>query len=168
MMNLVFASGFLVAQRFLTNGYFRGLEAHLEGKHATLFPEVPPLASSEERTPLLADAIQQKYPEGPVHIIPHSMGGLDSRTLIALNRHGLATPGRITSLTTLSTPHRGSPVADLLAGPRPDGLRRLTYDVISQAIEGLGIPTCALANLTTEHASRVPDVTGTHSHIRYS
>jgi hypothetical protein len=50
MMNLVFASGFLVAQRFLTNGYFRGLEAHLEGKHATQFPEVPPLASSEERT----------------------------------------------------------------------------------------------------------------------
>jgi hypothetical protein len=53
-MNLVFASGFLVPQRLLGTDYFRGLEAHLEGRHATLFPVVPPLASSEERAPLLA------------------------------------------------------------------------------------------------------------------
>jgi triacylglycerol lipase len=166
-MNLVFASGFLVPQSFLGNGYFRGLEAHLEGRHATLFPAVPPLASSAERAPLLADAIQQNFPEGPVHIIAHSMGGLDGRTLIALNRHGLSAPGRIASLTTLSTPHRGSPVADLLAGPRPDDLRRLTYDAISQAIAALGIPTGALSDLTAHSASRVPDVTATHPHIRY-
>ena len=166
-MNLVFASGFLVPQRILGKDYFRGLEAHLEGRHATLFPVVPPLASSEERAPLLADAIQQKFPQGPVHIIAHSMGGLDCRTLIARNRHGVSAPGRIASLTTLSTPHRGSPVADLLAGPRPDDPRRLTYDAISDAIGRLGIPTGALANLTTENASKVPDVTGTHPHIRY-
>lgn len=166
-MNLVFASGFLIPQHLLGINYFRELKEHLGDRHAALFPVVPPLATSEERARVLADAIQQQYPEGAVHIIAHSMGGLDSRTLIARNLHGLSAPGRIASLTTLSTPHRGSPVADLLAGPRPDGPRRLVYDGISQALGLLGIPTGALANLTTESASRVPDAAQTHPHIRY-
>jgi triacylglycerol lipase len=166
-MNLVFASGFLVPQHLLGINYFRGLEAHLEGSHATLFPVVPPVGTSEERAGVLADAIQQKYPEGAVHIIAHSMGGLDSRNLIARNLNGLSASGRIASLTTLSTPHRGSPVADLLAGPRPDGPRRLVYDGVSQALGLLGIPTGALANLTTVSALRVPDAAQTNPDIRY-
>jgi triacylglycerol lipase len=167
-MNLVFASGFLVPQQLLGIDYFRGLRDHLaRSGHAALFPEVPSTATSEVRARVLADAIQQNYPNGPVHIIAHSMGGLDSRTLIAANLNGLANPGRIASLTTLSTPHRGSPVADLLAGPRPDGARRLVYDGISQAIALLSIDSGALANLTTEAASRVPDAAQSHPHIRY-
>jgi triacylglycerol lipase len=166
-MNLVFASGFLIPQQFLGIHYFRGLDAHLAGRHDALFQVVPPIGTSEERARSLGDAIQQKFPAGPVHIIAHSMGGLDSRTLIARNHHGLSEPGRIASLTTLSTPHRGSPVADLLADPRPNDLRRVIYDGFSQALSGLGIPTGALANLTTEKASHVPDVTRSHPHIRY-
>ena len=166
-MNLVFASGFLVPQRLLGINYFRGLEAHLAGRHATLFPVVPPFGTSEERARVLADAIQQEFPEGEVHMVAHSMGGLDGRNLIDRNLHGLSNQGRIASLTTLSTPHRGSPVADLVVGPRPDGPKRLVYDAISQTIDLLGIPTGALANLTTESASRVPDVAQTHRHIRY-
>lgn len=166
-MNLVFASGFLVPQRLLGIDYFRGLEAHLAGRHATLFPLVPPFGTSEERAGVLGDAIQQRFPQGAVHIIAHSMGGLDGRNLIARNLHGLSNPGRIASLTTLSTPHRGSPVADLVVGPRPDGPQRLVYDAISQVISLLGIPTGALANLTTENASATPDVVQTHPHIRY-
>jgi triacylglycerol lipase len=54
-----------------------------------------------------------------------------------------------------------------LAGPRPDGLRRLIYDGISQAIGLLGVDTGALGNLTQESASRVPDAAQTHPHIRY-
>jgi|SRR5215813_972402 len=169
MKNLVFASGFLVPQRLLGINYFRGLKEHLQqvGAHAALFPEVPPVGTSDDRARVLADAIKQAYPEGEVHIIAHSMGGLDSRILIALNLHGLSAPGRIASLTTLSTPHRGSPVADLLAGPRPDDARRILYDGISQAVGLLGVDTGALANLTTQAASAVPDVIATHKHIRF-
>ena len=116
---------------------------------------------------LLADAIQRAYPDGAVHIIAHSMGGLDSRALIAHNFQGLSNPGRIVSLTTVSTPHRGTAVADLLAGPRPEGPHRLLYDGVDHAIHLLGVDTGALANLTTEEASRVPDVARTHPHIRY-
>ena len=167
-MNLVFASGFLVPQQLLGIDYFRGLREHLaRSGHAALFPEVPSAGTSEVRAGVLADAVRQAYPDGAVHIIAHSMGGLDSRNLIARNIHGLAEPGRIASLTTVSTPHRGSPVADLLAGPRPDGPRRVLYELISHAIGLLGVSTGALANLTTEAASRVPDTTQTHRHIRY-
>src|ERR1700693_665055 len=121
-MNLVFASGFLVPQRLLGIDYFRGLKDHIAkaGVHEALFPRVPPAGTSKVRAQALADAIQQKFPAGEVHIIAHSMGGLDSRTLIAGNLHGLSDPGRIKSLTTVSTPHRGSPVADLLGGPHPE------------------------------------------------
>ena len=168
-MNLVFASGFLVPQRLLGIDYFRGLPSHLQqvGTGEALFPPVPPTATSDVRAEILADAIQQAYPDGQIHIIAHSMGGLDSRILIARNLNGLATPGRLASLTTLSTPHRGSPVADLIVGPRPDDARRILYDAVSGAIELFGIDIGALANLTTAAASIVPDVIATHKHIRY-
>ena len=167
-MNLVFASGFLVPQHLFGIDYFRGIKAHVESAgHGVLLPVVPPTATCEVRAHALADAIAHAYPDGPIHVIAHSMGGLDTRTLIARNHHGLADPGRIASLTTVSTPHRGSPVADLLAGPTPQGPRRLVYEAVRQAIGLLGVDTGALANLTTEAASRVPDAAATHPHIRY-
>jgi triacylglycerol lipase len=166
-MNLVFASGFLVPQRVLGIGYFRDLKDHIGNRHATLFPEVPPVGSSANRAVKLAAAIQTRFPTGEIHIIAHSMGGLDSRGLIASNLEGLSDPGRIKSLTTVCTPHRGSPVADLVVGPRPDDARRQAYDAITQVIGLLGIDTGSLADLATQGAAALPDPTQTHPHIRY-
>ena len=167
IMNLVFASGFLVPQSIPGTAYFRGLEAHLAGKHATLFPDVPPLGSSEQRARRLADEIHARFPKDPVHIIAHSMGGLDGRVLIDRNHHGLSEPGRIASLTTLSTPHLGSPIADLVVGPPPASLNPVTYQLIRQLINGLGLASGAIGDLTTAGALRIPDVAATHQHIRY-
>lgn len=50
-----------------------------------------------------------KY-KGKFHIIAHSMGGLDSRYLIT----HLGGSHRIASLTTIATPHFGSPIADVV------------------------------------------------------
>jgi triacylglycerol lipase len=168
-MNLVFASGFLVPQHVLGINYFRGLEDHLTGKHETLFPGVEPLATCDARADELADAIiDRKFPDGPIHIIAHSMGGLDCRSLIGRNLHGLSDPGRIASLTTLSTPHRGSPVADLLLGEKPTDLLDLVmHKAVGNALDQLSIPTGALRDLTTAGALRIPDVEKTHRHIRY-
>ena len=47
-----------------------------------------------------------------VHIIAHSMGGLDARYLISTMGYA----SKIESLTTMSTPHRGSPLADAALG----------------------------------------------------
>ena len=47
-----------------------------------------------------------------VHIIAHSMGGLDARLMIV----ELGMAEKVASLTTIGTPHYGSPVADRLVG----------------------------------------------------
>jgi triacylglycerol lipase len=164
-MNLVFASGFLVPQGIPGIEYFRGVRARFEGPHRTVFPPVPPLGTSEARARVLADKIQVAFPEGRIHVIAHSMGGLDSRTLIDRDFQGLS--ARIASLTTLSTPHKGSPVADLLLGERPNDVRGELYDRLTAILNGLGVPTGALRDLTSDGASRIPDVARTHQNIRY-
>jgi triacylglycerol lipase len=172
-MNLVFASGFLVPQHVPGIDYFNGVEQRFTGRHQMLFPDVRPLAGCDERANELADAIvdaisNKKFPDREIHIIAHSMGGLDCRSLIGRNLHGLAEPGRIVSLTTLSTPHFGSPVADLLVGPKP-GIDppRFLYETARQVLGQLDIPIGALDDLTTARASQIPDVAKTHPHIRY-
>src|SRR3954464_12078276 len=166
-MNLVFASGFLIPQHVLKINYFNGVKQHFDGKHKMLFPDVGPLDTCEKRAGKLADAIDQEFPAGAIHIIAHSMGGLDSRSLIGRNLHGLSAPGRIASLTTLSTPHRGSPVADLLLGTKPDNISPLVHAAVAHAISLLSVPTGGLRDLTQEGASKIPDVVKTHPHIRY-
>jgi triacylglycerol lipase len=132
-----------------------------------VFPEVPPVARSADRAAVLAVAIQNRFPTGEIHIIAHSMGGLDSRILIARNLEGLSNPGRIKSLTTISTPHRGTPVADLVVGPRPEDDRREAYDAITHAIGLLGIDIGSVNDLTTQGAAAIPDPRQTHPDIRY-
>src|SRR5262245_20287703 len=118
--NLVFASGFLLPQSLFSGNdgesiYFRDVAAHVRPRHTAIFPPVSTLASSDERAQELADRIDAaQFPDGPIHIIAHSMAGMDSRHLIAANHHGLS--DRIASLTTLATPHHGSPIADLIVG----------------------------------------------------
>jgi triacylglycerol lipase len=167
-VNIVLASGFLVPQTVGPIDYFRDVKPRLEAKgHHVLAHKVPVVASCKVRAKALADAIQGEFKNDPVHIIAHSMGGLDSRMMIGQNFNGLGDKGRILSLTTLSTPHRGSPVADLLAGPKPHGVRRLVYETISHALGQLGFPFGALGDLTTEGAARIPDAATSHPHIRY-
>ena len=105
-MNLVFASGFFVPQAVLGKDYFRDLPQRYPD---ALFAKVSVLGSIEERAGELAAAIAAKFPTGDIHIIAHSMGGLDSRYLLAKNLNSLAS--RVASLSTVATPHWGSPVA---------------------------------------------------------
>ena len=126
--NLVFASGFLVPQRIAGQDYFKGLKA-IYPEATTLFAPVSPLGSVPLRAEELAKSIAAKFPAGPIHIIAHSMGGLDARCLLARNLHDLT--GRVASLSTISTPHLGSPVADLLLG-EPIGLEFPFRDFLAQ------------------------------------
>ena len=89
--------------------YFRGVPERLRALGIEVHrPSVLPLASVAARAEQLAAAIRA-LPAEKVNLIAHSMGGLDAR--YAISRLGLA--DRVLSLTTIGTPHRGSPLAEL-------------------------------------------------------
>lgn len=105
--------------------YFSGVAEFLRGrfKAAVIAPAVDPTAGIETRSEMLRGSIEaalaggQLQPKEAIHIIAHSMGGLDSRRMISkgcfIEAHGEKTS--IQTLATIGTPHRGSPVADLVA-----------------------------------------------------
>lgn len=74
-----------------------------------LIARVPATASIADRAATLEQLIGEKYPGREVNLVGHSMGGLDCRYLISQIQPKTFTP---VSLTTISTPHRGSPFAD--------------------------------------------------------
>jgi triacylglycerol lipase len=158
-MNLVFASGFLVPQKILGLDYFRGLPAKFP---EALFPRVAVDGHISDRAPALAEQIKQRFPAGEIHIVAHSMGGLDSRFLLSRNLLGLAE--RVVSLSTVSTPHRGSPVADLILGLIP-GVDAAPVRAFLNHFASIG--SGALDDLSTAAAVRFnkenPDV----PHVRY-
>ena len=72
-----------------------------------LFPQVSPTGGVAVRARALREQIERWTCE-PVNLVAHSMGGLDARYLIS----HLAMANRVRSLTTISTPHRGTSLAD--------------------------------------------------------
>lgn len=84
--------------------------------------------SIEENAQAIREKIQEVLEEqscGKVNIIAHSKGGLDSRYLITV----LGMGDKVASLTTISTPHRGSQLLYVI-----DRLPRWAYDRITSMI----------------------------------
>lgn len=97
-------------------GAFVGLEPALRADgHVVERVSLPPLAPVAVRAEHLAaqvDAILAAHGVDKVNLVGHSMGGLDSRYLVAHLGYG----DRVASVTTIATPHRGSSVADAVLG----------------------------------------------------
>ena len=88
--------------------YFVGVRNRLEALGYTVhLARTSPTASITLRAKQLARQIESLHAER-VNIIAHSMGGLDAR--YAITHLGLH--ARVASLTTVGTPHRGTPLAD--------------------------------------------------------
>jgi triacylglycerol lipase len=120
---VVLAHGVLGFDRIAIGGrdfsYFRGVTRHLMGVGAEVHkPRVPSSASIAVRAQELKRLIEM-LPAKKVNVIAHSMGGLDAR--YAISKLGLA--DRVATLTTIGTPHFGTPVADF--GKRLTDLLRL-------------------------------------------
>ena len=112
---IVLAHGFMgfdaIALGRLREEYFRGVRAQLEQRgHRVQLLRVSPVASIRKRAEQLAEQVAAIDAER-VNIVAHSMGGLDAR--YAISRLGLQT--RVASLTTIGTPHHGTPLADSAA-----------------------------------------------------
>lgn len=84
-----------------------------------------------------------------VHIIAHSMGGLDSRYMIArLGMHA-----RVASLTTVGTPHLGTSLADRnLDAWGEDFIRLLKQAIDLSGFRDLSRPACAAFNESVRNA----------------
>lgn len=124
-----------------TADYFRHIPEALrrDGHLVPTPPRLNPAGSIIERAEDLKNYLQHQNEtlDRKVHIVAHSMGGLDARYMIA--KLGMA--DRILSLTTIVTPHHGSPIADLV--------QQHTNPAVNQFVEHLGIDIKGAVDLTT-------------------
>ncbi|KAJ2364349.1 hypothetical protein H4S02_009964, partial [Coemansia sp. RSA 2611] len=90
--------------------YWRGIREALEKIGANVvIAKVPGTGGIRERAQQLDSLLQSRLESKHVNIIGHSMGGLDARYLIT---HINPKSYSVGSLTTVCTPHRGSPFMD--------------------------------------------------------
>lgn len=136
--------------------YFHGIEDDLQAAGNRVHcAGLTPTAGIAQRAAELRAFLNREAPTEPVHVLAHSMGGLDARYMISrLGMHD-----RVLSLTTLGTPHRGTTFADW-------GIRRLslTFKPLAKLFD---LPDQAFFDLTTESCrtfnADAPDAPG----VRY-
>jgi triacylglycerol lipase len=153
--------------RFSFVNYFNGVRLDLESKgHNLIVPTVDPVGSIQRRGEQLAQKILGDPKAGPgMHILAHSMGGLDARQ--ALHTNGdLAS--RVATLVTIGTPHAGSTVADAFEKPTDPLRDQIPPFLMQQLNEHAG----AVHNLTTDFCTQfnkdTPDVEDKPGvHIQY-
>jgi triacylglycerol lipase len=176
-MNLILTHGFLGFRHFFGINYFNGIKEYLEKTFDTLplrviVTEVEPLGEVQRRGKTqLRDQIEDAFntrildPDESTHLVAHSMGGLSARFCLSPKNPGNMAD-RITSLTTIGTPHRGSPIADLLtAGSLPFSSEiRSIFGLSSEEID---ISLYGIDDLTTETASRFNQQTPDHPKVQY-
>jgi triacylglycerol lipase len=159
-MNIVLVHGILGFRNLVEAGpvglipYFRDVAGHFEAQgHRVLAVELDKTAGVVTRAGQLADQIATALaaggtldPSQKTHIIAHSMGGLDSRYLLSPDN---LTPNNlpIRSLTTIGTPHFGSPIADAVDNPlTPQHVK----DVIAAVLAKFDISLQGLHDLRTD------------------
>jgi triacylglycerol lipase len=146
--------------------YFNGVRRHLTSRgHTVIAPSVNPVGSVFQRGQALAELILDGLPgEGPIHIIAHSMGGLDARSALS-NNDGLAR--RVKTLVMIGTPNRGSPVADAIANPIDPLFQPLLGAIPDFLRASLEDNTGALHDLTTPMASEFDEKHKDRQGVRY-
>jgi len=141
--------------------YFNGVEAHLGGFPKVFVPCVNPIGSIEQRARQLASAIANKSGlADPLHIIAHSMGGLDARFLIT---HLPDVGKRVATLVTIGTPHAGSPVANAFDDPLNPLRAHIPAFIMKQLQENAGAVHDLTADSCKQFNIDTPDVDG----VRY-
>ncbi|MFO0674932.1 MAG: triacylglycerol lipase [Polyangiaceae bacterium] len=126
-------------------GFHRTAAALRSDGNTVVEASVEPFASVRVRAKSLAaevDRVLAASGAAKVNILAHSMGGLDARVLVG----DLGYADRVASITTISTPHRGSAVADAALSVVPS----------SAAVDALA--TCWAGTFTRESLAEGSDV----------
>lgn len=111
--------------------YFRVEDALRSRGDVVLVKEVDPFNDSYVRGQQLLDHIETFLDDtehARVNIIAHSQGGLDAR-YVAHRR-----PDLVASVLTISTPHRGTPIADIVVGLARNQLFRDAVDALVRLV----------------------------------
>ena len=140
--------------RLTLASYFRGIPDTLRAAGNRVYvSKVPPISGIKDRARELGHEIDLAFPGQAVHVIGHSMGGLDARHLLS-DPHW---QGRILSLTTIGSPHQGSALADAArehVGPVYKALRSLRinhkgfWDITKRAARAINRDTCRITNVS--------------------
>ncbi len=125
--------------------------------------DVHPTASIRRRAVKLSRTIAETCGEGgsPIHVVGHSTGGLDARLVVSPTVHlpgvtprDLGFMPRVRSVTTLNTPHYGTPLAAFFATKSGQAM---LYAVTALTVTGLklGAPPIAAASALMAALGRV-------------
>ena len=101
-----------------------------------------PVTSWIERARWVASAIEERAPRGDIALVGHSTGGLDARFLVStrLDPDGdsriAEAARRVRTVVTLSTPHRGTPLAASFVDPSAQPVLRVVAQLTSLAVRG--------------------------------
>lgn len=124
--------------------YFKRIRAALHkagfSAHHTLVDWAGPVEKRARELGCEVDSVLALTGRTKVNIIAHSMGGLDARWMIAK----LGYAAKVCSLTTIGTPHHGTPVADWLVTNRKSARGIITW------LQRVGLDVTGLYDLTTE------------------
>ncbi len=147
---IYFSPGMFGFGRLAEVDYFAHLERALTERFEargcsveTFVSDVAPTASIRRRAARLSELITRTADDdhGPIHLVGHSTGGLDAR-LVASPSCALGVPvdklafrPRIRTVTTINTPHFGTPLASFFATVSGQrllyGLSALTFIALS-------------------------------------
>jgi triacylglycerol lipase len=129
--------------RLTIASYFRGIPQALRSAgNRVLVTHVPALAGVDHRAKRLGDQIRGAFSDERVHVIGHSMGGLDARRLLADS----SWHNQILSLTTIGTPHLGTSIADFA---------KLRVGRVYRLLSAMGIDPQGCLDITRQRARRL-------------
>ncbi|MCW7493991.1 lipase [Leptospira sp. 2 VSF19] len=154
--------------------YWGGTDDYLRSQGATVFAPTKTAANSNEvraqelKAAILTYAAATNY-NGKFHILGHSQGGLDSRYMVS----NLGLAGRTATLTTLNTPHYGSPIADIVKTVLPSWIQPFVASIVETLVKIVYGGTnqqnalAALSSLSKEGLSSFNAYTPNNSAVKY-
>jgi hypothetical protein len=130
--------------------------------------EVHPTASVRRRAAKLAHLVAHTCgtDDGPIHLVGHSTGGLDARLVASPTVHldetadrQLGWIPRLRSVTTMNTPHYGTPLATFFATAKG---QQLLYAIsaLTVTVLKLGAPPLAAASALVAAFGRTGELVG--------
>lgn len=174
MNRLYLSPGMFGFGRLATYDYFAHVERAFKQRFADAGKElevhvvdVAPTASIRRRAVRLTELVAKTSDdgEGTIHLLGHSTGGLDARLVASPSVHLQTAPEnfawlpRLRSVTTMSTPHYGTPLASFFATVSG---QRMLYAVSALTFIGLslGAPPLAAASALVVAIGRLDRMIG--------